>query len=114
MVCVIIWESLIGETVQCDIIVDVKLRIGGNVELWLGTDEGAAGLGQVRDALLVTGPGGAGEGASVPEAGEGLCNSRQMVEGSYRLMGCHCRWRQWLVYGGTLVGPELITQVSLG
>lgn len=53
-----------------------------------------------EDALLVLGLSGAREDASAPEVGEGLCNSHQMVEGSSRLMGCHCRWRQWLVYGG--------------
>lgn len=47
----IIWESLIGETLQCDISVDVKLWIGGSVEVWLGTDDGTAGLGQVRGML---------------------------------------------------------------
>lgn len=52
---------------------------------------GWAGPGK-RDALLITGPGGAGEGASALEPGQGLCTSRQMVEGSSRLMGCHCRW----------------------
>lgn len=47
----IVWESLIGENLQCDISVDVKLWIGGSVEVWLGTDDGTAGLGQVRGML---------------------------------------------------------------